>query len=550
MTNFTVDPWRDIAEHWAYLCLRELGEQGLFLGYPDQTFRPDNLMTRAEFAAAVRNAFPNTPVVREAIQFSDVPSNYWAFEAIRWTTQRGFLAGYPNQVFKPQNNISRVQALIALVNPLNLETKPEILDALLQIFQDASEIPNYARSRLAIALEKRMIVTPADRNSLKPNQPATRAEVAVFMAQASLKPGQIDRVDSQYIVEPPVILNYPVSTPWKKHKLDRSLSESARRIKFSGDEQTLASYIEEKGIQLWNIITGEKLELIVEGSQQKFGDFALSPDGKTLAVLLYNFNDKSLVLKLIDRRNNLSQIFQGLTIPENLDLENSFLSLLEFSPNGEMLASCVQTDRIELEAPWQIQLWNVSQGMVFQTLTLISETVSKLVWSPDNQKLASYATFYSTISQAAVWNIATGEQIYLTTEDSLISDIVFSPDSQILLSSVPQSIQGWPISHEVRVWDVQTGKLRSRVQISIDRTSFNRILSPDGNTIFAAGEVEGANFFEILTGASFSLEFPPNSPGIVYQSRQILFSPKGHVLGAVTPEKIFIWRVLNSSLNS
>ncbi len=506
-------------------------------------------MTRAEFAAAVRNAFPDASVVREAIQFSDVPSNHWAFEAIRWTTQRGFLAGYPNQVFKPQNNISRVQALIALINPLNLETKPEILESLLQIFEDASEIPNYALSRLAIALEKRMIVTPQERNDLKPNQPATRAEVAVFIAQASLKPGQIDRVDSQYIVEPPTLLNYPASSLWKNHQLALSLSESARRIKFSGNEQTLASYAEEKGIQLWNLITGEKLEFIPEESQQKFGDFALSLDGSILAFFLYNFNKKSLVLKLMDWRNNVSKIFQELAIPDNLDSENGFLSILEFSPNGEMLASCVQSNRIELEVPWQIQLWDINQGIVFQTLTLISETVSKLVWSRDSQKLASYATFYSTISQAAVWNIATGEQIYTINEESVISDITFSPDSKILLSSVPIFVQSWPTSNEVRVWDLSTGKLHSRFNLTIDRTSGYRILSPDGNTMFAAGEVEGANFFEILTGTSFSLEFPPNSSGIVYRSRQILFSPNGGLLGAVTPETILIWRVVNSDID-
>jgi hypothetical protein len=198
----------DIEGNWAQSFIAALVKQGIIQGFPDGTFRPDQPVTRAQFAAMINKAFPKNPM-REAIAFVDVPANYWASEAIVKAYQTGFLAGYPNNVFAPDQNIPRVQALVALSNGLNLAagTTPESLNT---YFQDAAQIPDYARNSVAAAAEKRIVVNYPTVNLLNPNQIATRAEVAAFIYQALVGTGAVPQLTAsdaatKYIVgyQPP-----------------------------------------------------------------------------------------------------------------------------------------------------------------------------------------------------------------------------------------------------------------------------------------------------------------------------------------------------------
>jgi len=49
---------QDIQGHWAQPCIELLLQEGVLSGYPDGTFRPEQAVTRAEFAAMVCKAFP------------------------------------------------------------------------------------------------------------------------------------------------------------------------------------------------------------------------------------------------------------------------------------------------------------------------------------------------------------------------------------------------------------------------------------------------------------------------------------------------------------
>ena len=78
--------------YWASDFIRALASRDIIAGFPDGTFRPNDPVTRAQFAAMVRKAFPKSRI-RNAINFVDVPSNYWAFTAIQEAYTTGFLAG-------------------------------------------------------------------------------------------------------------------------------------------------------------------------------------------------------------------------------------------------------------------------------------------------------------------------------------------------------------------------------------------------------------------------------------------------------------------------
>ncbi|PZO09527.1 MAG: hypothetical protein DCF25_21540 [Leptolyngbya foveolarum] len=110
----------DTQTHWANVCIEGLGAEGLMKGYPDGSFKPDGTITRAEFAAVMIKAFPDALKVRKTPNFSDVGAGFWGRSAIATAYQIGFLSGYPDNTFKPNQAITRAQAMVVIANAQQL----------------------------------------------------------------------------------------------------------------------------------------------------------------------------------------------------------------------------------------------------------------------------------------------------------------------------------------------------------------------------------------------------------------------------------------------
>lgn len=186
------------SSYWAQPFVEALANRGVITGFPDGSFRPNDPVSRAQFAAMVDKAF-TVSSQRSPQNFSDVPSNYWARNAIDSAYSRGFMSGYTGNRFQPEQSIPRVQALVSLGSGLNLTPRSDI-NSTLSLFADRSAIPDYARDRVAAATERDLVVNYPDPQFLNPNRSATRAEVAAFLYQALVNNGQAARVSSPYIV--------------------------------------------------------------------------------------------------------------------------------------------------------------------------------------------------------------------------------------------------------------------------------------------------------------------------------------------------------------
>ncbi|MEO1427717.1 MAG: DUF1565 domain-containing protein [Cyanobacteria bacterium J06633_8] len=187
----------DVApNYWAKTYIEALASKGVIAGFPDGTFKPDEAVTRAQFAAIINKAFAPQPQ-KQATNFSDVSRNFWAYSAIQTATKSPFLAGYPNNTFRPQLEIPRVQVLVALANGLGLTTNnPNILS----VYTDAGQIPNWAQPSVAAATARQLVVNYPTAAQLNPTRQATRAEVAAFVYQALVNAGQAQAIPSPYIV--------------------------------------------------------------------------------------------------------------------------------------------------------------------------------------------------------------------------------------------------------------------------------------------------------------------------------------------------------------
>ncbi len=199
---FAQSKFKDVKDHWAQACIEELAEKKIITGYyEDGSFRPNRPVSRAEFAAMLRKAFPDAKTIRNPISFVDIPTNYWGFKAIGEAYQTGFLSGYSGSIFNPTLNIPRWQVLVALSSGLKYTPAGPVAETLDATFEDAREIPELARNAIAAAAEKQLVVNYPAVKQLEPTRNATRAEVATFLCQAIAKPGQTALVPSQYVAQ-------------------------------------------------------------------------------------------------------------------------------------------------------------------------------------------------------------------------------------------------------------------------------------------------------------------------------------------------------------
>jgi hypothetical protein len=188
----------DVTGNWAEPFIRVLVEKEIIKGYPDGTFKPDQPINRAEFAALLNRAF-SLPAATSTRKFKDVPSKYWATEVIQKAASAGFIAGYPNGTFAPKQNITRIQSLVALVNGSKLEPSGNL--DLNGVFGDAAQVPGYGQNAL-IAATQRCIAVSQEYDSSKlpggnfgPEMGATRADVAAYIHQVLVGAGKLPALD-------------------------------------------------------------------------------------------------------------------------------------------------------------------------------------------------------------------------------------------------------------------------------------------------------------------------------------------------------------------
>ena len=201
----TAADFSDVNNHWARPFIEALADQKIISGYSDGTFKPDQAVTRAEFAALVQAAFPDNKETRpQGYTFKDVSSKHWAFSKIQKAYKTGFMSGVTATNFAPDMKIPRVQALVTLTSGLNVDPLGNTT-TILRTYKDAADIPQYARNKVAAATEKKMVVNYPIIDRLRPNQTTTRGEVAAFLYQAMVNQGEVPALDvstnvNRYIV--------------------------------------------------------------------------------------------------------------------------------------------------------------------------------------------------------------------------------------------------------------------------------------------------------------------------------------------------------------
>lgn len=175
----------DVRGYWGEQYITTLVNRSIIGGFPDGTFRPNADITRAQFAAIAVKAF-NLPVSGVSNNFTDVRSNYWANPAITAVSNSGLVTGFPDGTFRPDDRITRAQAMVVLAKALGNRFRPS---GSLDNYSDRQAIPDWANESITKAANAGVIVNFPDPRLIAPNRLATRGEVAGLIYQTLFKLG-------------------------------------------------------------------------------------------------------------------------------------------------------------------------------------------------------------------------------------------------------------------------------------------------------------------------------------------------------------------------
>lgn len=164
-------------DHWAKGDIYELSSRGFL---DKETIEPDKNISRAEFTKMLVNCLG---LKDEALKLQDAPSAYKDVSDkhplkgyILVARERGIIRGYENDIFKPEEELSRDQMIALLIRVLEIEK----LDNKSLNFTDAKTIPEYAKSSVHEAVKLGLVKGYQD-NTFRPAQRVTWAEASAFI---------------------------------------------------------------------------------------------------------------------------------------------------------------------------------------------------------------------------------------------------------------------------------------------------------------------------------------------------------------------------------
>jgi uncharacterized repeat protein (TIGR02059 family) len=180
----------DTTGHWAEVHIDKWISDGLITGYPDGSFKPDNSITRAELVALVNRAF-DIPNQNLTSSFSDIKASDWFYSDVISGQAAGYISGYPDGTFRPNNPITRQEAASLITNLLDLN--PGNTNAI-NAFTDNQSIDEWAKPGISAVVTQGIMNGFPDK-TFGPRKNITRAETVVTLDKAlNFEPDEISGI--------------------------------------------------------------------------------------------------------------------------------------------------------------------------------------------------------------------------------------------------------------------------------------------------------------------------------------------------------------------
>lgn len=98
------------SDRWSAHDIEYMADKEIITGYPDGEFKPQNNLTRAEFASLIYR-FAGLKTVDSQNPFDDLDEEHWAYKNILSLVHSGLIDGYEDGTFRPENEITRAEVM-------------------------------------------------------------------------------------------------------------------------------------------------------------------------------------------------------------------------------------------------------------------------------------------------------------------------------------------------------------------------------------------------------------------------------------------------------
>ena len=174
----SVSAFSDTEGHWAKDVIKEMADKGIIHGFEDGTFRPNDNVTREQFAKLLVETL-DLQDTGKRIEFVDVQEERWSYNYIQIASD--YLTAYTNnnQVhFKPEEISVREDIAVATVLASGLGDEMPNMEVLDE-FSDKDNISPNLKKYVAIAVQNEIMRGKG--GYFDPNAPLTRAEVSQLL---------------------------------------------------------------------------------------------------------------------------------------------------------------------------------------------------------------------------------------------------------------------------------------------------------------------------------------------------------------------------------
>ncbi len=184
-------------DYWSYDAIMYFKDKNVLSGYPDGYYRPDDLVSRAEFATIITKALGLRDINKITFtKYNDINENHWAYYDVMLGSYYNLIHGTPSGYFYPNNNITRLEIIMVIMKALSIKeiTEDEAIRQL-SVYRDANDVPYWATLTTGKAQQLGLIVLlPGKEDYILPNQYATRGELAVWLygmlQRAAIQPSE------------------------------------------------------------------------------------------------------------------------------------------------------------------------------------------------------------------------------------------------------------------------------------------------------------------------------------------------------------------------
>ncbi|WP_341279369.1 S-layer homology domain-containing protein [Paenibacillus sp. FSL H8-0537] len=185
--------FKDVEKHWAKDTVNDMASRMVITGVDIDNFKPDQNITRAEFTEFIVRGL-GLKLENGAARFTDVKDSEWYSSAINAAYEYQLISGYEDGTFRPNDRITREQAMSIIVKAMTITGLEEKLSSQpvgewISSFKDAAGVSDWARESIADAVQAGIIIGK-NNALLAPKAYITRAEAAV-MIQRLLKKSEL-----------------------------------------------------------------------------------------------------------------------------------------------------------------------------------------------------------------------------------------------------------------------------------------------------------------------------------------------------------------------